>query len=134
MLPILPDNVINKIMMFMSSPTAKVIDLAVVTQVEHIVKNPKFDYFKVMGKLIGNLSLQLRDIIMTEGQGMDANRNQRLAIVIGYKMYIRDTHEEHEAAMRAEPNYGDIDYLKHLKDEFQKSDDIMMNIIYCKKI
>ena len=134
MLPILPDNVINKIMMFMSSPTAKVIDLAVVTQVEHIVKNPKFDYFKEMGRIIGNLGLQLRDIIMPGGQGKDASRNQRLAIVLGYKMYVRDTHEEHEAAMRAEPNYGDIDYLKHLKDEFQKSDDIMMNIIYCKNI
>ena len=48
-------------------------------------------------------------------------------------MYVRDTHEEYEEAMRAEPNYGDIDYLQHFKDEYQKSDDIMMNIIYCKK-
>ena len=76
MLPILPDNVINKIMMFMSIPTAKVIDLAVVTQVEHIVKNPKFDYFKEMGRIIGNLGLHLRDIIMPGGQGKDAAETQ----------------------------------------------------------
>ena len=134
MLPVLPENVINKIMSFMSSPTAKVIDLAVVTQVEHIVKNPKFDYFKDMGRIIGTLRFHLREIIMPGGPGKEAGRNARLAIVIGYKMYIKETQEIYEEEIRDELIFGDMNYLQYLKDEYEKADDIMMNIIYCKKI
>ena len=125
MLPVLPENVINKIMMFMSSPTAKLINFAIDNQTDAVVEKPLFIKYRDFGYRISQMGVSIRQCIHHQNYDGPVTRDYKLAITLGFKLCLWDS--------LADEDY-DEEYKDFLMDELIEADGVIVDLVMCKTI
>ena len=125
MLPILPENVINKIMMFMSSPTAKLINFAIDNQTDAVVEKPLFIKYRDFGFRMCQMGISIRECIHQQRYDGPATRDYKLAMTLGFKLCLWDEMADNDY----DEEYGDF-----LIDELIEADEVIVDLVMCKTI
>ena len=122
MLPTLPDNVINKIFMFMSSPTAQIINDAIHTQYLHIRKHTKYRRYLRLGYDFGELDEEFEWPALWKAGSL--SKNQKLAFLMGYE---KSTIDELDEAIE---NNADERHIEHCRAEYNALDEAIKHFIF----
>ena len=123
MLPVLPENVINKIMMFMSSPTAKLINFAIDNQTDAVVEKPLFIKYRDFGHRICQMGISIRECTHEQRYDGPMTRDYKLATTLGFKLCLWDE--------LADEDY-DEEYREFLMEEFIEADGVIVDLVMCK--